>query len=116
MLLQTLRQSRTLARWVLVWFVMAMGVAVAAPTLQPISLDTVCSAAAAASTDEGLPAAPVHHTLQCVMCLGLMAPPAADPAPMPKVGAAPTRVAAGVAAVQLAPRNSPLVARAPPRA
>jgi hypothetical protein len=115
MLLQSLRHSRTLARMVLVWFVLAMGVAVAAPALQPLVLGGICSAAA--SAEGGQPdgnATSAHASLQCILCLGAGAPPvsvvaafSAHPAP-----AAPLPTVAVV--VALAPRNSPLAARAPP--
>jgi len=42
--LQSLRQARTLIRWMLACFVLAMGVAVAAPVVNPQALSLVCSA------------------------------------------------------------------------
>ena len=118
MLLQTLRQSRALARWVLVCLALAMGVAVAAPVVQPLDMGGICSAAGNAgngeSNPDGLPAGS-HHALQCVLCLGLSAPPQAC--------ARPVSVPASNDGVQLpypltvvgAPRPSPLIARAPPQ-
>lgn len=118
MLLHTLRHSRTLVRMVLVWFVLAMGLAVAAPAVQPIALDSICSAASAA--DAGAPqpdgdnTAGLHHSLQCVMCLAVGAPPSVQvdtAVASPDAAVLPTAMHQ---AVVLAQRQSPLAARAPP--
>lgn len=117
--LQTLRQARTLAQLVLVWLVLAVGVAVAAPLVQPQSSTLVCTASGAvkllAGGDEGS-VAPAHHTLDCVLCLVLSAPP---PAPVNVVAPAhvlrSTRVA--WSAAPLVRRSaSPPPARGPPAA
>jgi hypothetical protein len=81
--LQAMRNCRTTVRWMLVWFCMAMGVAVASPMVHPQALTLVCTAAGAmkmvATTDADEPA-PVAaaHTLDCVLCLTAGAPPVAD--------------------------------------
>lgn len=91
--LQTIRQAPRLIRAVLAWFVLSVGVAVAAPVLQPQSLTLVCSGTGSvrlvATGDLGGPAGlmAVQHTLDCVMCLALSAPPSvavylADTAPL----------------------------------
>ena len=78
-LLQSLRQARALALGVLAWFVLSLGVAIASPVVQPQALTLVCSAAGAvklvAGNDDGTAVAS-HHTLDCVLCLALGAPPA----------------------------------------
>lgn len=115
--LQTLRQARVLARWVLAWFVLSVGLAVAAPMVQPQSSALVCSAAGEVkllvSGDDGaLPAG--HHLLDCVLCLALGAPPVARMhalAPVPPLAYA----LVGAAAAHIAWRTaSPLPARGPP--
>lgn len=115
--LQVLRQARTLAHGVLVWFVLAVGVAVAAPLVQPQSATLVCTASGAvklvAGNDDGS-AAPNHHTLDCVLCLALSAPPST-----PVDGVAPVHalreVLTAFSAAHLAWRTaSPLPARGPP--
>jgi len=117
--LQALRQARTLAHMVLVWFVLAVGVAVAAPLVQPQSATLVCTASGAvklvAGGDEG-GAAPAHHTLDCVLCLALGAPP---PALVEAVAAvhALHHLPEGLPTAHLAWRTaSPLPARGPPAA
>lgn len=77
--LQTLRRATYLARWVLVWFVLSLGVAVASPLVKPQPFDAVCSASDSqgqTGTQGKTPAVPLHHTLDCVMCLPWTAPPA----------------------------------------
>lgn len=82
-LLQTLRQSRSLLRWMLLGFCLSLGVAVASPVLHPQSVSLVCTAAGSVklvSTDgaASADAAPSAHLLDCVLCLpaGLAAPQA----------------------------------------
>ena len=95
--LQTIRQAPRLIRAVLAWFVLSVGLAVAAPVLQPQTLSLVCSAAGSVKlvatgdlNEQSGPAAPMatHHTLDCVLCLALAAPPSvachqAATAPLP---------------------------------
>lgn len=117
--LQALRQARTLAQLVLVWFVLAVGVAVAAPLVQPPSATLVCTGSGAvkllAEGGEGS-VAPAHHTLDCVLCLALSAPP---PAPVGAVAAVHIlrHTPEGQPTVHFAWRTaSPLPARGPPAA
>ena len=88
--LQSLRNAHRLTRFVLVWFAVFVGVAVASPLVKPQAVHLVCSAiggvklvqvdAAGADVD----AAIAHTALDCPACLPLIAPPAADLlAPLP---------------------------------
>jgi len=116
-LLQALRQSRLVARSVLAWFALSMAVAIAAPVVQPHSSTLVCSASGAvklvdSGSDDSVAAG--HHTLDCVLCLALNAPPAvvADFATLPL---APVAHGANLAQSPLAIRSdATLAARAPP--
>ncbi|MGQ0711577.1 MAG: DUF2946 domain-containing protein [Rhodoferax sp.] len=116
MLLQVLRQSTATARLVLVWFVLAMGVAVAAPALQPLALGPVCSSPAASADSDGGAAPALHGSWQCIQCMHLGAPPAVA------LGAAGAQALAQapswrpMAVVHGASLRSPLLARAPPQA
>lgn len=83
--LHSLRTARLLARSVLAWFVVSIGLAIAAPLVHPQAVTLVCSSAGVvklqASGDDGTPMPPPSHTWDCVMCLALGAPPmAASPA------------------------------------
>lgn len=121
--LQTIRQARRLIRSVLAWFVLSVGLAVAAPLLQPQSLSLVCSAAGSLKLvatgdlgDQGNPGAPMaaHHTLDCVLCFALSAPPSAAVrvaaiAP-PPTGPLPSQIATHITGRTAAPPP----ARGPP--
>ena len=82
--LQSPRNAHRLTRFVLVWFALFVGAAVASPLIKPEAVHLVCSAiggvklvqvdAAGANVD----AAVAHTALDCPACLPLIAPPAAD--------------------------------------
>lgn len=82
--LQSLRNAHRLTRFVLVWFALFVGAAVASPLVKPEAVQLVCSAiggvklvqvdAAGADVDR----ATAHTALDCPACLPLIAPPAAD--------------------------------------
>jgi hypothetical protein len=83
--MQSLRAARHLTRLVLVWFALSLGIAVAAPLVNPLSAQMVCSGAGGmklVAPDGGEVAA--GHTLQCPLCAPVGAPP---PAAMPAVQA-----------------------------
>jgi hypothetical protein len=76
--MQTLRQARQLTRFLLVWFALALGVAMASPLVSPKSLDVVCSSGgvmklvASDGGDEG----PSSSGMDCPLCLSVAFPPA----------------------------------------
>ncbi len=117
--MQRLRHAAVLARWVLVWFALSLGVAVASPLVKPQAVDLVCSAGGTVKlvVKGDLPdggAAP-SHTLDCPLCLPFAAPPpptaqAALPTPPPLGHAVQPIPAARIAALTAAP----LPARGPP--
>lgn len=76
--MQALRNASFLARLVLAWFALAMGVAMASPLVKPKSMELLCSGGVMkllATGDEG--SGPVNaHTLDCPLCVSLDAPPA----------------------------------------
>lgn len=84
-----LRHARHLVRFVLAWFVLSLGVAIASPVVQPQAMQLVCSAAGAikviVQTDDGARELGASH-LDCPMCMLTGAPPpAAQPVDLPKV-------------------------------
>ena len=115
--LQSLRRASFLARLVLAWFVLSIGVAVASPVVKPVSMELVCSASGAiklvATGDDGT-TSPASHTLDRPLCLIAGAPPVADHAsafhqvhlsqPQPADTSSPF---AKVAAVSLPARGPP---------
>ncbi len=78
--MQTLRNARFLARLVLAWMVLFVGIAVASPLVKPVSLEVVCSASAGTHivvvADDGTPS-DQNNGMHCPLCLPLSAPPAA---------------------------------------
>lgn len=115
--MSTLRHLAVLHRCVLAWFLLSLGVAVAAPVVHPKAVELVCSAAGAiklvVQTDSGThELAPSH--MDCPLCVLTGAPPAALgfrlPTPLPLARAVQSIPAARIAAATAAP----LPARGPP--
>jgi len=74
--MRRLRSAAFLARCVLAWFVVALGVAVAAPLVQPRALQLVCGAGAVKLLpQDGEDAAPAALTLDCALCAPALGPP-----------------------------------------
>jgi hypothetical protein len=77
--MQTLRNAHFLARFVLVWFALSIGVAIASPLVQPKSMQLVCSAAGAITVQfdqaDGDISASQANTLDCPLCAAAGAPP-----------------------------------------
>ena len=76
--MQRLRQASFLARLVLVWFALAIGVAVASPVVKPQAAQLVCSGSGAMQLvipagDDGQP--PTTHTFDCPLCAAVAPPP-----------------------------------------
>lgn len=86
--LQTLRSLRWLARLVLAWFVLSIGVAVASPLVHPQAMELICSGSGAikvlVKTDDGAKELS-SHTLDCPLCAHVGAPPPASQAQLPVV-------------------------------
>lgn len=76
--MQTLRRAHLLARFVLAWFVLALGVAIASPLVKPQSMELVCTSGSALKlilkSDDGQQAH-AGHTLDCPLCATVGAPP-----------------------------------------
>lgn len=113
-----LRHARDLVRFVLAWFVLSLGVAMASPVVHPQEMELVCSAAGAikviVQTDDGARELGASH-LDCPMCVLTGAPPPvaqADYVPgiLPLGHAVRSIPAARLAAATAAP----LPARGPP--
>ncbi len=115
--LQRLRNANFLARFVLVWFALSIGAAIASPMVRPQAMELVCSGVGvmkllAKTDDGGQPAA--RHTLDCPLCAVTSAPPpvadAAIGAVAPGGDVLQSIAAAWIAALTAAP----LPARGPP--
>jgi hypothetical protein len=110
------RQTRTLVRGVLLWFVLSLAVAFAAPLVQPVSLGAVCSASATplAQSDDVVPGTPSAHTVQCSLCLPFTAPPSQFALPVDSIGVPQGTLPWMALGHVAAPVPSALSARGPP--
>ncbi|MDP2370806.1 hypothetical protein [Rhodoferax sp.] len=112
-----LRHAPRLARFVLVWFALSIGAAVASPVIKPQPMELICTGSGAmkvlVQTDEGLQEL-VTVSMDCPLCGTVGAPP---PVTTPSV--APVLplayLAYGIPAARLACLSAaPLPARGPP--
>ena len=76
--MEYLRNARILARFVLVWFALVVGVAVASPLVKPQGFALVCSTAGVmkvlpASDDSEAPAG-LMHAFDCPLCVTTLLP------------------------------------------
>ncbi len=73
-----------LARWVLLWFALSLGAAIASPMVSPKTVELICSSAGAmkliVKSDDGS-ISQGSHTLDCALCVGTAAPPPAQICP-----------------------------------
>lgn len=116
-ILQSLRGAHLLARFVLVWFALSIGVAIASPIVKPQAMELVCSGAGVMKlllkTDDGTKEVS-SHTLDCPLCATSSAPP-----PVARLTAEPVQPLAYVmqsipAAHMASLTAAPLPARGPP--
>jgi hypothetical protein len=115
--MQTLRNAHLIARFVLVWFALSVGVAVASPLVKPQAMELICSSAGVMkvlfTTDDGGQDT-VQPALDCPLCAATSAPP-----PLARLAAEPPQslayVSPGIAADPLAAfPAAPPPARGPP--
>ena len=116
--MQALRQAQQLSQWVLVWFLLSLGVAIASPLVKPQALELVCSGSGAMKvlvyTDDGLQELPAQHSLDCPLCGATSLPPAQH-ALLAPAQLALSYALQGNEAAHIASRiGAPLPARGPP--
>jgi hypothetical protein len=79
--MQYLRNTTHIIRFVLVWFALSVGVAIASPMVQPKAMDMVCTSTGSmklvvqGDDDDGAKSA--SSTLDCPLCANIIAPPSA---------------------------------------
>ena len=74
-----LRQTKTLARLVLVWFALSLGVAMASSLVAPKAMELVCTTGGAmkmVSSNDADKAESTAHTMDCALCTAVGIPPA----------------------------------------
>ncbi|MCW8174908.1 DUF2946 domain-containing protein [Verminephrobacter aporrectodeae subsp. tuberculatae] len=116
--MQTIRHARWLARLVLAWFVLSIGVAVASPLVKPRSMELICSGSGAITlltqTADGTQEISNHHTLDCPLCVHAGAPPSRPASGQPVVYPRAQTLRALPAAHIAARTAAPLPPRGPP--
>ena len=76
--MQPLRNARLIARLVLAWFALSLGVAIASPLVAPKATQLVCSGASVkliVENSDGTMAEIGHSALDCPLCAVMNAPP-----------------------------------------
>ena len=113
----TFRRLALLHRWVLAWFMLSLGVEVAAPLAQPQSLELVCSSAGMVKVvvhDDDGTTEPGRMAMDCALCAAVAPPPPVavfhPPRPLPLARAVQPIPSARIAAAT----RAPLPARGPP--
>ncbi len=114
--MQSLRRARLLARLVLAWFVLSLGVAVASPIVLPQSMQLVCAGSGAVklvvSGADGSEV-PTLHLLDCSLCVAIAPPPPSMAAV--SVSLQPVFIAGHLPTARIAARaGAPLPPRGPP--
>ncbi len=112
-----LRNARPLARFVLLWFMLALGAAVASPLIKPQAVQFICTGSGAIKVlrlaDDGT-VQTGGHLLECPLCVVSGAPPPAATTSV-QPSATPAHVSdMGVAALLQARCAPALPARGPP--
>jgi hypothetical protein len=117
--MDTLRRARRLISFVLVGFVLSLGVAMASPVVYPRAVEWLCSsdgvvkAVIQSDTDGGIQDIGTSN-LDCPMCLPAGAPPPASRVVAPSAPPL-SRMASSIPAARLAAATAaPLPARGPP--
>ena len=116
-LLQTLRRTTSLARWVLLGCMLSLGVAIASPIANPKATQLICSASGGmkiiVTTADGSSEV-ASQSMDCPLCVSIIAPP-----PVLKTSFESTQAVSyalqPIPAATLAKRTAaPLPARGPP--
>jgi hypothetical protein len=77
-LLQTLRRATSLMRWVLLGFMLSLGVAIASPMVNPQATQLICSASGGMKvivTSADGSAEVASQSMDCPLCVSIIAPP-----------------------------------------
>jgi hypothetical protein len=113
--MQALRKASFLARLVLAWFALSLGVAAASPLVKPVGAEWVCSGVGALKLlvqNSDADPSPGTHAMDCPLCAAVAAP-ASQLAGEPLL--APVQAHALAPTTPFAPDTAPpLPARGPP--
>ena len=77
--MQTLRNAHLIARFVLVWFALSIGVAIASPIVKPQGMALICTGTGVmkvlVKADDGSTKEVATKTMECPLCATVSAPP-----------------------------------------
>ena len=80
-LMQTLRNAHLITRFVLVWFALSIGAAIASPLIKPQAMELICSGSGVmkvlVKNDDGSSTEVASRMLDCPLCASISAPPPA---------------------------------------
>jgi hypothetical protein len=116
--MQRLRHAHLITRMVLVWLVLTLGIAVAAPLVQPEAVQLVCSGSGAMKLvpqgdgDNG--GALATRVLDCPLCIAIDTPPPIATPPVLRVSSAVAFVGRPPAEPAASFSASPAPGRGPP--
>jgi hypothetical protein len=113
--MQSLTCIKLIARFVLVWFALSIGVAIASPLVKPQALELICSSSGVMKLQAQPDSDILKHTLDCPLCATNLAPPT----PFVRLTAEPVQplayVMQSIPAAHIASLNAiPPPARGPP--
>ncbi len=88
--MQMLRNARLITRFVLVWFALSIGAAIASPLIKPQAMELICTGSGVmkvlVKNDDGSSTEVASRMLDCPLCASVSAPP-----PVAKTGAQPAQ-------------------------
>jgi hypothetical protein len=86
--MHALRNAHRLTRWVMLWFALTLGVAMASPWVSPRTMELVCTTGGVMKmvvlNDQGEAVTSLHSGLDCPLCLGLALPPEQQHSTLPQ--------------------------------
>jgi len=115
--MHSLRQAKSFARFMLVWFVMSVGVASASSLVSPKAMEMVCTAGGVIKlvpSDSNNADSHEHTVPDCAMCLLTGLPPAPKGAALEKPSALAHALHPIAAALIVSATAPPLPSRGPP--
>ena len=111
--MQTLRNAQFITRFVLVWFALSLGVAIASPLVKPQATTLICSGTGVmkvlVQNDDGTSTEVAARMLDCPLCSSVSAPP-----PVARVTAEPAQPLGHVLKTIPAAHIAALTAAPPP--
>jgi hypothetical protein len=115
--MQTLRRAHLLARFVLVWFVLSIGAAIASPVINPQPMQLICTGSGVMkvliTTPSGMQE-DSSRSMDCPLCVTMSAPPSVFELTFESVSPLSYAVQPIPAAVIAKLTAAPLPARGPP--